>query len=137
MAIPEVPNDIHWIVGFDTPKLPQNPHEALRARFETFLRTKLNIAPTQDDYIAVIKSNTAISNGSFNEAAGKNGRFILGCWGETEAWTVYDLDKEKLKSGLDNKGSSADTMRKNINPDAMGTQIYPPVPAANGGAQQP
>lgn len=42
MAIPEVPNDLHWIVGFDTPKLPQNPHEALRARFEIFLRTKLN-----------------------------------------------------------------------------------------------
>ena len=67
MAIPEVPNDMHWIVGFDAPKLPQNPHEALRARFEIFLRTKLNIAPTQDDYIAVIEDNTAISNRAFNE----------------------------------------------------------------------
>lgn len=84
-----VPNDLHWIVGFNTPKLPQTSHEALRAKFEIFLCTKLNIAPTQDDYIAVIEDNTAISNRAFNETA-KNGRFISAWWAATPLpmWAV-------------------------------------------------
>lgn len=135
-----VPNDLHWIVGFDTPKLPQNPHEALRAKFEIFLRTTLNITPTQDDYIAVIEKNTAISYGSYKEAIANKAanipvRFILGCWDSD--WTVYELRESDLAAGFKRRHASADTDRLNINEEKMGTQIYPPVPAANGGAQQP
>lgn len=118
MAIPEVPNDIHWIVGFNTPLAPTTD-EALREEFkkfyaEIYAQNKANPPfsfDEENDYLGVIRSNTAITKTSFDHASGQ----ILVAEKIAGGWKVYILNRGAIKRGFENK--KRDKRRLNLNLD--------------------
>lgn len=114
-----VPDDIYWIVSFNTPTMANG----ITSKFKTFLVAHQILLPISSrqynpitDYVCALSEGTdttAISRKRLDEVSKNQGAIVLGKK-TADGWIVAELNIKHIDKDLKAKGS-ADATRQNIN----------------------